>query len=142
MVGASYGGYAAMRAAQRDGSKYRCTVAYAGVSDLNRMLRFNGDFLGAGARQDWLRQQVGDLKGVSPLNFPEQFSSPILIVHGKKDRTVPVSQSRLLAKRLKDAGKNVTYIEQPEGDHHFSREADRLEFLKALEAFLAKYNPI
>jgi dipeptidyl aminopeptidase/acylaminoacyl peptidase len=141
MVGASYGGYAAMRAAQRDGSKYRCTVAYAGVSDLNRMLRFNSDFLGAGARQDWLRQQIGDLKGVSPLNFPEQFSSPILIVHGKKDRTVPVSQSRLLAKRLKDAGKNATYIEQPEGDHHFSREADRLEFLKALEAFLAKYNP-
>ncbi|MEP9357571.1 alpha/beta fold hydrolase [Sphingomonas sp. KR3-1] len=141
MVGASYGGYAAMRAAQRDGSKYRCAVAYAGVSDLNRMLRFNSNFLGSGARQDWLRRQVGDLKGVSPLNFPEQFSTPILIVHGKKDRTVPVSQSRLLAKRLKDAGKNATYIEQPEGDHHFSREADRLEFLKALEAFLAKYNP-
>ena len=141
MVGASYGGYAAMRAAQRDGSRYRCAVSYAGVSDLNRMLRFNGNFLGAGARQDWLRQQVGDLKGVSPLNFPEQFSTPILIVHGKKDRTVPVSQSRLMAKRLKEAGKNATYIEQPEGDHHFTREADRLEFLKALEDFLAKYNP-
>lgn len=142
MVGASYGGYAAMRAAQRDGSRYRCAVSYAGVSDLNRMLRFNSNFLGSGARKDWLRQQVGDLKGVSPLNFPEQFSTPILIVHGKEDKRVPVSQSRLMAKRLKEAGKNVTYIEQPEGDHHFTREADRLEFLKALEAFLAKYNPI
>ena len=44
-------------------------------------------------------------------------------------------------KRLKEAGRNATYIEQPEGDHHFTREADRLEFLKALEDFLAKYNP-
>jgi dipeptidyl aminopeptidase/acylaminoacyl peptidase len=141
MVGASYGGYAAMRAAQRDGSRYRCAVSYAGVSDLNRMLRFNGNFLGSGARQDWLRQQAGDLKGVSPLNFPEQFSTPILIMHGKEDKRVPVSQSRLMAKRLKEAGKNVTYIEQPKGDHHFTREADRLQFLKELEAFLAKYNP-
>jgi dipeptidyl aminopeptidase/acylaminoacyl peptidase len=141
IVGASYGGYAAMRAAQRDGSRYRCAVSYAGVSDLNRMLRFNGNFLGSGARQDWLRLQVGDLKGVSPLNFPEQFSTPILIVHGKEDRRVPVSQSRLMAKRLKEAGKNATYIEQPDGDHHFTREADRLQFLQALEEFLAKYNP-
>ncbi len=141
MVGASYGGYAAMRAAQRDGSRYRCAVSYAGVSDLNRMLRFNSNFLGSGARQDWLRQQVGDLKGVSPLNFPEQFSTPILIMHGKEDKRVPVSQSRLMAKRLKEAGKNVIYIEQPQGDHHFTREADRLQFLKELEAFLAKYNP-
>ncbi len=141
MVGGSYGGYAAMRAAQRDGSRYRCAVAFAGVSDINRMLRFNSGFLGSGARQDYLRTQATDLKGVSPLNFPEQFSTPILLVHGKKDRVVPVSQSRLLAKRLKDAGKDVTYIEQSEGDHHFTREADRLEFLKALEAFLAKHNP-
>jgi hypothetical protein len=32
-------------------------------------------------------------------------------------------------------------VEQREGDHVFSREADRLEFLLALEAFLAKHNP-
>ncbi|MBL7372939.1 prolyl oligopeptidase family serine peptidase, partial [Escherichia coli] len=31
MVGWSYGGYAASRAAQRDGDKYRCTVSGAGV---------------------------------------------------------------------------------------------------------------
>ena len=39
MVGASYGGYAAMRAAQRDGAHYRCTVCYAGVSGLQAMQR-------------------------------------------------------------------------------------------------------
>ncbi|WP_447726222.1 alpha/beta hydrolase family protein [Sphingomonas koreensis] len=141
MVGASYGGYAAMRAAQRDGKKYRCAVSYAGVSDLNRMLKHQRNFLGGGARSDWLRDQAPDLKNVSPLNFPEEFSIPLLLVHGEEDRVVPPVHSKVLAQKLKAAGKDVTYIVQPEADHHFSRTEDRLEFLKALEAFLAKHNP-
>lgn len=141
MVGASYGGYAAMRAAQRDGKRYRCAVSYAGVSDLNRMLKHTAGFLGGGARSDWLREQAPDLKNVSPLNFPEQFSIPLLLVHGDEDRVVPPVQSKLMAQKLKAAGKDVTYIVQPEADHHFSRTEDRLEFLKALEMFLAKHNP-
>jgi hypothetical protein len=39
------------------------------------------------------------------------------------------------------AGKLVSCVEQPLGDHHFSREEDRLGFLNAVEAFLAKHNP-
>lgn len=141
MVGASYGGYAAMRAAQRDGKLYRCAVAYAGVSDLNRMITHDSSFLGAGARKDWLKAQAPDLKTVSPLFHAEDFSIPILLVHGKKDRVVPPVHSRVMAQKLKAAGKDVIWIEQPEADHHFSRSEDRLEFLKALEAFLAKHNP-
>jgi acetyl esterase/lipase len=141
MVGASYGGYAAMRAAQRDGKLYRCAAAYAGVSDLNRMISHDRSFLGAGARKDWLKMQAPDLKSVSPLHHAEDFSIPILLVHGKKDRVVPPVQSRVMVQKLKAAGKDVTWIEQPEGDHHFSRGEDRLQFLKALEAFLARHNP-
>jgi acetyl esterase/lipase len=141
MVGASYGGYAAMRAAQRDGKLYRCAVAYAGVSDLNRMVSHDRNFLGAGARKDWLKMQAPDLKSVSPLYHPEEFSIPLLLVHGKKDQVVPPVHSRVMAQKLKAAGKDVTWIEQPEADHHFSRSEDRFQFLKALEAFLAKHNP-
>ncbi|MET0308464.1 MAG: S9 family peptidase [Sphingomonas sp.] len=141
MVGASYGGYAALRAAQRDGKLYRCAVSYAGVSDLNRMISYDSAFLGSESRKDWLRAQAPDFKQISPLFHPEQFSIPVLLVHGKKDRVVPINQSRVMVDKLKEAGKNVTYIEQPEADHHFTRSQDRLEFLKALEVFLAKYNP-
>lgn len=66
---------------------------------------------------------------------------PLLIVHGKEDKRVPVNQSRMMAAALKAAGKPVNYIEQPLADHHFTRGEDRLEFLKAMAAFLAKYNP-
>ncbi|QIG79176.1 alpha/beta hydrolase family protein [Stakelama tenebrarum] len=140
IAGASYGGYAAMRAAQRDPSLYRCAISYAGVSDVDAMLKYDRSFL-SGARGDWLREQVPDMKSVSPLNFPEQFGIPILIMHGKEDKTVPYEQSRDMARQLQRANKPVVYIEQEEGDHHFSRQEDRLEFLQAMESFLAKHNP-
>lgn len=141
MVGASYGGYAAFRAAERDPTLYRCAVSFAGVSDLNAMRRYDSRFLYSGARRDWLKRQAPDLAAVSPINNPAGFGTPLLVVHGVKDRVVPVRQSRTLVQRLKRAGKPVDYIEQPLADHHFSREQDRLEFLKALESFLAKHNP-
>ena len=78
---------------------------------------------------------------MSPINDAQSFGTPVLLMHGKKDLRVPVRQSRLMAERLRAAGKSVEYIEQPLGDHHFTRQADRLQFLQAMEAFLTKYNP-
>lgn len=145
IAGASYGGYAAMRAAQRDGGRFRCAISYAGVSDLAAMMRYDSRFLYHGSRSDWLKAQAPDYRTVSPVNFAASFSTPILLMHGKKDRRVQVSQSREMAEKLKAAGKvagkDYIYVEQPLADHHFSREADRLDFLKRLEAFLAEHNP-
>lgn len=92
-----------------------------------------------------MKEQAPNFAAVSPINFAAQFSTPILLVHGKKDRRVQVSQSREMAEKLKAAGKvagqDFIYAEQPLGDHHFSREADRLDFLQRLDAFLKQHNP-
>lgn len=141
ITGGSYGGYAALRAAQRDGALYRCAVSFAGVSDLGAMKRYDGRFLGGAATGDWLKQQAPDFKAVSPVNNAGQFSIPVLIVHGKEDVVVPYSQSREMVEKLRQAGKSVIFITQPEGDHHFTRGEDRLQFLKAMEDFLKQYNP-
>jgi dipeptidyl aminopeptidase/acylaminoacyl peptidase len=141
IVGGSYGGYAAFRAAQRDKGVYRCAVSFAGVSDMSAMLRYDGSFLNGNSAKDFLRRKAPDLKAVSPINFAADFSTPILIMHGKADQVVPVKQSREMVERLKAAGATYRYVEQPLGDHHFTRQADRLQFLQELETFLAKYNP-
>ncbi|KQS02293.1 peptidase [Sphingomonas sp. Leaf357] len=141
IVGGSYGGYAALRAAQRDKGVYRCAVSFAGVSDMPAMLRYDGSFLNGGRSKDYLRAQAPDLKGVSPINFAGDVSIPLLLVHGKADTVVPVAQSRDMAQKLKAGNKPVRYVEQPKGDHHFSRQEDRVQFLKELEAFLQANNP-
>jgi dipeptidyl aminopeptidase/acylaminoacyl peptidase len=141
MAGASYGGYAAMRAAQRDGGLYRCAISYAGVSDLAAMQRYDSQFLYGRTRSDWLKKQAPDYRLVSPRFGAAAVSIPLLLMHGKEDKRVPVKQSRFMAEALKAAGKPVEYIEQPLGDHHFTRGEDRLQFLKAMGAFLDRHNP-
>ena len=59
----------------------------------------------------------------------------------KQDLGADELQAYVAAEKLERAGKPVTYIEQPEADHAFSREADRLQFLRELEAFLKTHNP-
>ena len=140
VVGASYGGYAAMRGAQRDGAHYRCAVSYAGISDLNVMLKYDRSVFGREMGAYW-KARAADLDAVSPRFHAAEFGAPILIAHGAEDKRVPVKQSRMLVSELQKSGKPYEYVEQKYGDHHFSRADDRLEFLKRLKAFLDKHNP-
>lgn len=47
----------------------------------------------------------------------QQVDTPILILGGEKDKTLPVKLSQNLFERLKAEGANVTYVEFPEGNH-------------------------
>lgn len=141
VVGGSYGGYVAMRAAQRDHTHFRCAVSFAGVSDLTGMMSDGRRSLFGKYMVEYWQKRTGDLSAVSPIKFPDQFGIPILLVHGKEDARVPVAQSRDLATALRKAGKRYKYVEQREGDHHFSRMEDRLEFLLEMEKFLDEHNP-
>jgi pimeloyl-ACP methyl ester carboxylesterase len=141
MAGASYGGYAALRAAQRDGALYRCVISYAGVADIAAIARFDRRTVFGNSNRAYWKESAPNASDVSPIKHAESFTSPVLIMHGKLDLRVPVEQSRGMANKLAAAKKVYRYVEQPLGDHHFSREADRLEFLKEMQAWLDKYNP-
>lgn len=144
MMGWSYGGYAASRAAQRDGSKYRCTISGAGVHDLIQMVAYDKDYLGEYGAKTALGS-AGKLSAVSPGLYPEKFSAPILIIHGEKDRRVPVAQSRDLVGRLRRAGKvenrDFIYVELPRETHNLLLESSRLRVLEEVKKFLDKHNP-
>ena len=82
----------------------------------------------------WSRLDVN-----SPTYNAQRVGAPLLVLHGEADRVVPVTQSRRLIRALAAAGKAYRYVEQTRGDHAFSVEADRLQFLQELEAFFALY---
>ncbi|MGV3555495.1 MAG: alpha/beta fold hydrolase [Croceibacterium sp.] len=141
VIGGSYGGYVAMRAAQRNPELYKCAISFAGVSDLKSMMaQDSNSYFGKYARDYW-KGQASDLDAVSPLNYPQQFGIPLLLVHGKEDERVPVEHSRKMNAALQKAGKPVEYLEQPKNDHHFTRDEDMHEFLLTAEKFLDKHNP-
>jgi dienelactone hydrolase len=144
MMGWSYGGYAASRAAQRDGSKYRCAISGAGPHDIPAMVAYDRTYLGEYGAKHALGS-AGKLSQVSPGLHAKEYSAPILIIHGEKDQRVPVSQSRDLARHLRDAGKvegrDFEYLEIPRETHNLLLESSRLKVLQAVKAFLDKHNP-
>lgn len=144
MMGWSYGGYAASRAAQRDGAKYRCAISGAGVHDLPAMVQYDKNYLGTFRAKQALGS-AGELVDVSPGLHPKDYSIPLLIIHGARDLRVPVAQSRDLVSRLtgagKVAGKDFVYVEQPLNTHNLLREEDRVQLLQEVKKFLEQHNP-
>ena len=84
---------------------------------------------------------ASDLDAVSPVNFAKDFGIPVLLVHGKEDERVPVKHSKQMYEKLRAAGKTAVFIEQPEGDHYFTRDEDMHQFLLEAEKFLDQHNP-
>jgi dipeptidyl aminopeptidase/acylaminoacyl peptidase len=141
IVGTGYGAYAALRAAQRDGNLFRCSVAYGGIFDLTVRADDREQTLFEKEFTTRLKELAPNFSDVSILQSVKEIKNPVLIMHGKNDLSVPVEQSRKLAAKLKASGKDYRYVEQPLGDHEFTRQEDSTQFLQEMEAFLAKHNP-
>jgi len=146
IVGSAYGGYAAIWGATRNPERYRCAVSFAGISDLGKQLKFQlASFDNGQERQRWRTKVQGDetfdLASVSGLQQVGRLKVPMLLVHGDKDQTVPVRQSRAYADALKAAGKAYEYYELKGEGHGFSSEANAQIWYDRLDAFLARHNP-
>ncbi len=141
IVGGSYGGYAAMWGIAKDPDLYRCAIAVAGVAALRREVDdFGNDIMGSKYKDDWARM-TPDFAAVSPVGAVARIKAPLLLIHGEKDVTVDIGQSKTMYKHMLAAGKSVQFVDLPLADHHFGREADRKTLLGAMGEFLAKYNP-
>lgn len=147
IVGASYGGYAALAGVTLDPTVYRCAVSVAGISDLRRMRRWLGDnFLGWSQRH-WDRfigtsdKNDPALAAISPIEHVNAVIAPVLLIHGRDDTVVPFEQSDVMESALKRAGKSVELVTMKHEDHWLSHGETRLQMLEACVAFLKKNNP-
>lgn len=143
IVGASYGGYAALMGAVKTPLVFRCAASFGAVSDLRDFVSHRALFVGGAVDAETrIGKYWGDrqrLKETSPQEQVARIQVPVLLVHGTSDAIVPVSQSQDMARALAREGKSVRYIEQKGGDHYLSRYSHRLEFFTALESFLAEH---
>ncbi|MDH7452483.1 prolyl oligopeptidase family serine peptidase [Luteimonas composti] len=111
MFGFSYGGYSAFAASVRPNGIYKCAIAGAGVTDINRIwARFYSN--------PFFRQaQAHTVKGLSPLDRAGDIKIPLMVYHGVRDQTVPVEQSQWFVSRAKSAAHPVVYHEIEDYGH-------------------------
>jgi dipeptidyl aminopeptidase/acylaminoacyl peptidase len=148
IVGASYGGYAALAGATFSPELYACAVSIAGISDLAEMMhRVRVTSGGAKSRNMsfWV-SRIGSrdedearLEATSPALHADRVRAPILLMHGKLDTTVAYSQSEEERDALRRAGKSVQFVTFTDDDHYMRLGTTRVQMLTVLEQFLRTY---
>jgi dipeptidyl aminopeptidase/acylaminoacyl peptidase len=145
IVGASYGGYAALWGLIKTPALYKCGVSVAGVSDIERRLHDDSDSSKSPWAREWMRRHIGDPTtmaitwgSVSPLLHADRIEAPLLLVHGDADVRVPISHGRLMRDAMKAAHKDVEWLEFPgEGHNRFAPEDER-RYYEAVFKLLAR----
>jgi dipeptidyl aminopeptidase/acylaminoacyl peptidase len=147
IVGASYGGYAALAGVTLDPEVYRCAVSVAGISDLRRFRKWSAEYHLSWNQRYWDRfmgtadQSDPALIAISPIEHVGAVTVPVLLIHGRDDTVVPYEQSEVMLSALKRAGKSVELVTMKHEDHWLSRSETRLQMLQASVEFLKANNP-
>lgn len=145
IVGASYGGYAALAGVTLWHGIYRCSVAVAPVTDLADM--YWTDYHESGDNEMLkrnLKESLGDpstFAAVSPRKHAGDAEAPIMLIHGKDDTVVAYRQSTGMAEALQQKGKPYELVTMPGEDHWLSRSETRKQMLEAAMRWVTKYNP-
>jgi dienelactone hydrolase len=144
IVGASYGGYAALAGAAFTPGAYKCAVSMAGIGDLEEFVRWKKKKFGddSDVFAHFVRA-IGDpdkdqaaIREVSPAFHVDAIRIPILLIHGDKDESVPYSQSENMQKVLEKSGRKTELIRlKNEGHGGFEDETSKV-MLSAVGAFL------
>ncbi|HXR33577.1 MAG TPA: S9 family peptidase [Verrucomicrobiae bacterium] len=146
VTGGSYGGHMTLAVSTFYSDRIRCSIDVVGMSNLVTFLEHT-----EGYRRDLRRVEYGDerdpkmrefLERIAPMNNIEKIKKPMMVVAGKNDPRVPVSESDQIVSALKKQGTPVWYVMAKDEGHGFQKKANQdYEFyadLEFLEEFLLK----
>ncbi|MBB1439864.1 S9 family peptidase [Shewanella sp. SG41-4] len=137
IVGASYGGYAALMGVAITPDLYQCAISVAGVTDLEYLVKSSRRYDNSKIVKKQIGDDYDDLFQRSPISKAANINVPVLLIHGTKDRVVRVQHSEEMYDALKDLHKPVKYIELENGDHYLSNNEHRLTTFIEIEHFLS-----
>ncbi len=139
IVGASYGGYAALQSLVKEPGLYKCSVAFAPVTSMVTMFNDFHKYFGLRERfMPYIRSDEDGLSDISPYSNISKINVPVLLAHGTADRSVNYKHGKMFAKRMKKKKKDIRFITFEDGDHFLSVQKHRMKFLQEMEKFLEK----
>lgn len=146
IMGASYGGYAAMMGLVRDPDLYRCAVNWVGVTDLELLYSAHWSDLPGAWKTHGLATVIGDrqadaerIKATSPLQQAARITRPVLMAYGRNDQRVPIEHGERMRDALKGHNPGMEWVLYDKEGHGFLELSSKLDFYGRVERFLAKH---
>jgi esterase/lipase len=135
IMGASYGGYAALMGVAKYSDIFCCAISIAGISDLNKLMIQKGNYI----NRMLIGGDISDRKASSPITYAGNIDSPVLLAHGTEDKTVYYSQSDDMYDALKKANKDITFLKLKNETHHLEDIKNRVALFESIDKFLDKH---
>jgi dipeptidyl aminopeptidase/acylaminoacyl peptidase len=142
VIGGSYGGYMVLACMTHFDNRLRCGIDIVGISNFLTFLKNTQAY-----RRDLRRVEYGDerdakmyehLARISPTTNVDKIHKPLLVVQGKNDPRVPVTEAEQMVKAIRDNNGTAWYLMAKDEGHGFAKKknADYL-FLSTIH-FLQK----
>ena len=141
VAGGSYGGYLALATMVNYSDRLRGGVDVAGIADFVSFLTNTAPY-----RQELRRAEYGDerdpetrsfLRRISPLTNADRITRPLLVVHGKNDPRVPLSEAELIVNKLRAKGGEVWYLLAADEGHGYRKKQNRDAYDLTFAQFLS-----
>jgi dipeptidyl aminopeptidase/acylaminoacyl peptidase len=146
IVGASYGGYAALMAPIRYPELFKCSVAWVAVSDPRLMFEESWQNDIDSQAHFSMRIMIGDpvrdaalLKAAAPVERAAELKIPVLMAYGSDDVRVPLEHGAKMRAAMRAAGHEPEYVVYQGEGHGFLKLENRVDFYTRMEKFLAKH---
>jgi dipeptidyl aminopeptidase/acylaminoacyl peptidase len=116
-------------------------VDVAGIGDFVTFLTNTAPY-----RQNQRRAEYGDerdpdmrayLRRISPLTNADRIQKPLLVVHGKNDPRVPVSEAEQIVNRLRAKGGDVWYLLAADEGHGYRKKQNVDVYYQVFAQFLS-----
>jgi len=140
VAGGSYGGYLALATLVNYSDRLRGGVDVSGIADFVSFLTNTATY-----RQNQRRAEYGDerdlemrvfLRRISPLTNADRITRPLLVVHGKNDPRVPVSEAEQIVNKLRARGGEVWYLLAADEGHGYRKKPNRDAYYETFAQFL------
>lgn len=145
IMGASYGGYAALVGATFTPDRFACAVDLVGMSNLASLIESFPPYWRPFLNNSW-DAYIGDpeipedrarMLARTPISRVGDVSKPIIIFQGENDPRVTPDQSDNFVAGLSASGIPYTYVLYPDEGHGFGRSENFESFYALTEQFLA-----
>ena len=148
IMGAGFGGYAALMGLVRDPDLFQCAINYGGITDIsllqgswNVAAAFSERFLDYGM-PELIGDQVNDAAGLaaaSPLAQAARVRKPLLLAYGEADRSVPIQHGRKFYAKVKPVNPDVEWVTYPAEAHRLLDPKNRIDYWRRVEKFLERH---
>ncbi|MEK6154605.1 alpha/beta fold hydrolase [Flavobacteriaceae bacterium 3-367] len=113
IFGHSYGGYATYMSLIRYKNVFKAGVAVSAPTDLKEWMKVQKKDDNSFSYQFWKAalggRDIKYLSEISPINFVDQITTPIMVFHGKHDNIIPVDQAENMKKKFLQKGKDDVF---------------------------------